>query len=48
MAKYSDDFKFNVVKEYLEGSLGYRLLAKKHNIPNKQQVRKWVKAYKNL
>ncbi|MFB5663727.1 transposase [Alteribacillus sp. HJP-4] len=48
MAKYSDGFKFNVVKEYLEGSLVYRLLAKKHNIPNKQQVRKWVKAYKNL
>ncbi|MFB5664402.1 helix-turn-helix domain-containing protein [Alteribacillus sp. HJP-4] len=23
-------------------------MAKKHNIPNKQQVRKWVKAYKNL
>ena len=28
MAKYSDEFKLKVVKEYLEGSLGYRLLAK--------------------
>ena len=32
MAKYSDEFKLMVVKEYLEGPLGYKLLAKKHDI----------------
>ncbi|WP_279402062.1 transposase [Piscibacillus salipiscarius] len=30
MAKYSNDFKLKIVKEYLEGPLGYGLLAKKY------------------
>ncbi|WP_412733965.1 transposase, partial [Heyndrickxia sporothermodurans] len=30
MAKYSEKFKLMVVKEYLEGNLGYKLLARKH------------------
>ncbi|RSL29026.1 transposase [Salibacterium salarium] len=46
MEKYSDDFKLSVVKEYLEGPLGYALLAKKHEILDAIQVRKWVNAYR--
>lgn len=34
MAKYSDEFKLKVVKEYLEGTLGYKLLARKYCIPS--------------
>ena len=48
MAKYSDEFKFKMVKEYLEGSLGYGLLAKKYGIPNRSQIERWVKAYKTF
>ena len=48
MAKYSDEFKLKIVKEYLEGSLGYALLAKKHGIPNKAQIERWVHAFKAL
>ncbi|RPF57018.1 helix-turn-helix domain-containing protein [Aquisalibacillus elongatus] len=46
MAKYSDSFKLKIVKEYLEGPMGYRLLAKKYNVPDKAQIRIWVNAYK--
>lgn len=34
-----------VVSEYLEGNLGYRPLAKKHNIKSKSQVERWVKIF---
>ena len=33
--KYSEDFKLSVVKEYYEGDLGVRLLARKYNLPSK-------------
>jgi transposase len=46
MSKYSEKFKLKVVKEYLDGTLGYNLLAKKHGIPAESQVRRWVRAYK--
>lgn len=46
MAKYSDEFKLKLVKEYLEGNLGYRLLAKKYDIPNTSQIERWINAYK--
>lgn len=45
MAKYSDEFKLMIVKEYLEGSLGYELLAKKYEMPNKSPIQKWVNSY---
>ena len=32
MAKYSEEFKLMVVREYQEGKLGYKLLAKKHGM----------------
>lgn len=36
-----------VVLEYLTGSLGYKLLARKHNIKSHKQVLNWVNVYKN-
>src|SRR5690625_891525 len=48
MAKYSGEFKLKIVKEYLEGPLGYRLLAKKYDIPNKSPIQKWVNSYNAL
>lgn len=45
MAKYSDEFKIKIVKEYLEGYLGYQLLAKKYNIPDTKVIRRWVRAF---
>ena len=47
MAKYSTEFKIKLVKEYLEGKIGYRELAKKYNIPNKCAIQTWVSAYKS-
>ena len=46
MAKYSSEFKLHVVNEYLQGTLGYRLLAKKYHIPSKSQIETWVRQYK--
>lgn len=48
MAKYSTEFKYEVVKAYLEGKSSYESLAKSFNIPDKCQVRIWVNAYKTL
>ncbi|WP_143001408.1 helix-turn-helix domain-containing protein, partial [Tenuibacillus multivorans] len=48
MAKYSKEFKMKIVKEYLEGPLGSTSLAKKYGVPNQEQVRRWVNAYKVL
>ena len=45
MAKYSEEFKLKVVKEYLDGSLGCVSLAKKHDIPNHSQIQRWIRAY---
>ena len=45
MAKYSYALKQKVVQAYLNGEGGYALLAKKYNIRNDEQVRRWVKAY---
>lgn len=45
MAKYSDQFKLLVVREYLEGRLGYNTLAKKHDVKSTGQLRAWVSAY---
>ena len=45
MAKYKTEFKVKVVKEYLEGNVSYKDLAKKYSIPDKHIVRTWVNAY---
>ena len=39
--KYSDEFKLQVVTEYLNSSIGCRTLAKKYNLPSKNYIDKW-------
>lgn len=46
MAKYSQEFKLKLVKEYENGNLGYKSLAKKYGIPDSSPIRKWVNFYK--
>ena len=45
MAKYSDEFKLKIVKEYLDGFLSYKVLARKYNIPSESPIKNWVNAY---
>ncbi|WP_404431800.1 helix-turn-helix domain-containing protein [Sutcliffiella horikoshii] len=47
MAKYSVEFKLMVVKEYLDGPLGMKLLARKHGIKSHKQVLGWINVYKH-
>lgn len=47
MAKYNTEFKMKVVKEYLEGNVSYKNLAKKYSIPDKSNIRRWVNAYES-
>lgn len=46
--KYSEEFKLSVVKEYYEGNLGVRLLARKYNLPSKNYITKWIKHFKDI
>ena len=39
--KYSDDFKLQVVKDYLNGTQGCRTIAKKYNLPSKNYIYDW-------
>lgn len=48
MAKYSDEFKLKIVQEYHDGSLGYKLLARKYGMSNTYAIKKWVMAYKEF
>jgi transposase len=46
MTKYTEQFKLEVVRDYLDkGSDGLRTVAQRHGIPNHFTVRKWVLAY---
>jgi transposase len=45
MIKHTDQFKREVVDEYLEGMLGFRRLAARHNIAS-PTVRRWVSAFR--
>ncbi len=45
MAKYSEEFKVAIVREYLDGRIGYSLLAKKHGVKSKEQIKEWVLIY---
>lgn len=42
MAKYSYEFKLQVVQVYLDGEGGYRYLSKKYGVPSKRDIEKWV------
>ncbi|MGX6446438.1 helix-turn-helix domain-containing protein [Neobacillus sp. K501] len=48
MAKYSEEFKLMLVKEYQEGKLGYSLLAKKYGIKSDTSIKKWVKVFEKF
>ena len=45
MAKYSTELKLKIVKEYLEGKVGYKTLAKKYNITTYSSIKIWIKRY---
>lgn len=48
LAKYSFEFKLDVVKAYLNGEGGYKYLAKKFNIPAKSNIDNWVSSYRKF
>ena len=48
MAKYSYEFKMEVVQAYLNGEGSYVSLAKKFNMPAKSRIEEWVHAYKKF
>jgi transposase len=48
MAKYSFEFKKQIVKEYLDQQGGFDFLAKKYGFSSSIQIRKWVNTYKKF
>lgn len=48
MAKYSEELKLKVVKEYLEGHLSLVKLAEKYSIRSDKSIVDWINAYKNF
>lgn len=46
MAKYSNEFKMQVVTEYLDDKGSYSELCSRHGIPDTKSLRQWVAAYK--
>ena len=44
---YSEEFKLNVVNEYLNGGGSLRYLCEKHKIKSKTQLRSWISKYNN-
>jgi transposase-like protein len=39
--RYSDEFKLQVVKDYLNSTQGYRTIAEKYNLPSKNYIHDW-------
>ena len=48
MAKYSFEFKKQIVLEYLSGGGGSNFLAQKHSVPQGKMVRNWINSYKEF
>ena len=48
MAKYSFEFKMQIVQAYIDGEGGLKCLCKKYGITQPSILRKWVNAFKNL
>lgn len=46
MSKYSNEFKLQVIKYYLEEHHSYTECCKKFNIPDSKPIRHWVHKYK--
>ena len=45
---YDDNFREQVVQDYLNVSLGYKKIAKKYFIPSWKTVETWVRKYKKI
>ena len=48
MAKYTFEFKKQIVMDYIKGGGGTRFLAKKYGIPNHAQIQRWIASYKKF
>ena len=48
MAKYSYEFKMQIVQEYLQGKAGTKSLAKEYGMPSDRPLRRWIKKYQSL
>ena len=48
MAKYSYEFKKEIVTAYIQGKGGKKCLANKYGVKSPQDIMKWVKAYKEF
>ena len=48
MAKYTFEFKKQIVMDYINGGGGAQFLAKKYGIPNHAQIQRWVASYKKF
>ena len=48
MAKYSLEFKLEIVHEYLNGEGSYDYIAKKHNMPACSLIKEWVAVFRKL
>ena len=48
MAKYSLEFKLEVVHVYLNGEGSYDYIAKKHNMPACSLIKEWVAVFRKL
>ena len=48
MAKYSYEFKMEIVQAYLNGEGGYIYLSKKYGVPAYKSIKEWVYAYREL
>lgn len=48
MAKYTFEFKKQIVMDYINGGGGTQFLSKKYGIPNHSQLQRWVASYKKF
>lgn len=48
MAKYTFEFKKQIVMDYINGGGGTQFLAQKYGIPNHSQLQRWVASYKKF
>lgn len=48
MAKYTFEFKKQIVMDYINGGGETQFLAKKYGIPNHSQLQRWVASYKKF
>jgi transposase len=48
MAKYGEEFKLMVVREYKKGKLGAKSLARKHGIKAYSQLERWINLYEKF